>query len=515
MGRRIRWLGLVLVICFALVVVQLANIQFKKASALAHSPDNPVNRAPDYDNQRGRIFAADGTLLAQSVRVAPPGSARYQFERQYPTGALFSHIVGVCNQAVPTIGCVSGTEGYYSQALSLHKQSPQNLSQLLSPPPARTEDLWLTVDPKLQQDAIDALNGLPGANKDGAIVMIRPSDGSIVAMASTPGFDPSPLASPDAKTAIQWYSLYNQPDAEGFKPIYPMATYSTIAPGSTAKVITTAAIYNLDPALATYNFPVAPCLTNIPDTDKQICNDADTAAAAGPCGGTIVQMLPESCDPGYAKLGLLLGGDTLAQQAQLFGFNSRPPLDLGPNDPTHGFITQASQYPTAQQLANGSEPGVPGQAYSAFGQQDVATTALQNAMVAAAIANHGTIMVPHLMWKVTNSQGKVIETYQPTVWKQATSSQAASQVIPLMQGVATKGTAAGVFSASLNVAAKTGTAQVGSPTVTSVADWMIAFAPANNPQIAIAVVVPYQPLDTQGATVAGPIANEMLLDALG
>jgi penicillin-binding protein A len=336
-----------------------------------------------------------------------------------------------------------------------------------------------------------------------------------LAMYSTPTYNPTPLTTTDFSSYLSAFNLYHVPDSEGFAPIYSMATYDAILPGSTAKVVTTSAIYNLDPALATYNFPTTKCLTNIPDTNQEICNDADTASAADACGGTIVQMLPESCDPGYAKLGLLLGADNLAEQASLFGFNTVPPLDL-----PSGYV-QASTYPTAQAMSGGGNPGIPGQAYSAFGQQDVSATALQNALVAAGIANGGSIMVPHLMAKITNAQGKVVETYQPRVWKQAMSANAAAEVTARMQSVANCsagvcGTASGDgFPSSLDVAVKTGTAQVGFPTITSVADWMIGFAPANNPKVAIAVVVPYQPLSTQGASVAGPIVRQMLEDALG
>ncbi len=505
MGRRIRWLGVVLILCFGLVIVQLTNIQFRQASVLATSKDNPVNRAPDFDNARGVIFAANGTLLAESVRIAAKGADTYQFQREYPTGSLFSQIVGTCSP----IYCNTGIEGYYSQQLELHKQSAQTLSQLLSPPPPTTDDITLTVDPALQQLATQELDSLPGPNRDGAIVMLNPKTGAILAMASNPTYDPEPLVSTNFQTEQAAEILDTLKDPEGFAPIDPMASYNTILPGSTAKVITTAAIYNLDPSLATYNFPTTACLTNIPDTNQQICNDADTASAANACGGTIVEMLPASCDPGYAKLGLLLGATNLSEQAQLFGFNSTPPLDL----PT-GYV-QPSIYPTAAALSQGGNPGIPGQAYSAFGQQDVAATALQNALVAAGIANGGAVMVPHFLDKITNAQGQVVQTYQPKVWKQAVTPQAAGEVIPLMQAVATSGTAAGDgFPGSLDVAVKTGTAQVGFPTITSVSDWMIGFAPASNPKVAIAVVVPYQPLSTQGASIAGPIVRTMFERAL-
>jgi peptidoglycan glycosyltransferase len=520
MGRRIRWLGVVLILCFGLVIVQLTNIQFRRASALATSPDNPVNRAPNFDNDRGMIFAADGTPLAQSVRIAPKGADAYQFQRVYPTRSLFSQIVGVCSPD-PVIGCDSGVEGYYSQQLGLHSQSAQTLSQLLSPPAPTTDDITLTVDPALQQLATQELAGLPGPDRDGAIVVLNPKTGAILAMASNPTYDPTPLVSTDYKTAETAQFADSIPDGEGFKPLYPIATYYPIAPGSTAKVLTTAAIYNLDPSLATYNFPTSRCLTNIPDTNQEICNDADTASAADACGGTIIQMLPASCDPGYAKLGLLLGANDLAEQAALFGFNTAPPLDTDPDGGPAGHIVQPSQYPTAQDMSATCDPssplcvGVPGEAYAAFGQQDVEATALQNALVAAGIANGGAVMAPHFLEKIVNAQGQVVETYQPKVWKQAMTPQSAQEVIPLMQSVATSGTAAGDgFPSSLDVAVKTGTAQVGVPTITSVSDWMIGFAPASNPAVAIAVVVPFQPLSTQGASIAGPIVKKMLEAAL-
>ncbi len=507
MGRRIRWLGLVMIICFALVVIQLANIQFRRANALSHSSDNPVNQVPNYNNDRGVILAADGTVLAQSVRIAPSGAKTYQFQRQYPQGALYSQILGTNSPYFRD----TGVEAYYDQQLGLHSHPAQTLSQLLSPSPPTVDNLTLTIDPTLQQTAENALNGLPGPNKDGSIVAIDPSTGAILAMYSTPTYDPTPLVSTSYQTQAQARSLYQQPDGEGFRPLYPLAAYSTLLPGSTAKVITTAAIYNLDPSLAPYNFPPTACLSNIPDTNLQICNDADTAVRANACGGTIVQMLPQSCDPGYAQLGLLLGGDNLAEQAALFGFNQRPPIDL-----PSGFVNP-SIYPTAHDLSPSGTPGVPGQAYSAFGQQNVAATALQMALVAGAVANHGAVMAPHFLNKITDAQGGVVQTYQPRVWKQAMSAEAAAQIVPLMQAVATApgATATGIFPPSLDVAVKTGTAQVGFPNVSSVSDWMIGFAPANTPKVAIAVVVPFQPLNTSGASVAGPIVRAMLQAAAG
>jgi peptidoglycan glycosyltransferase len=210
-------------------------------------------------------------------------------------------------------------------------------------------------------------------------------------------------------------------------------------------------------------------------------------------------MLPESCDPGYGELGIQLGVANLRQQANLFGFNAVPPIDLP------GVI--ASKMPTLPDNAQAD------QAYSAIGQEFPEDTALQNAMVAAGVADGGVVMTPHLMQSIHDSQGNLVSTYTPAPMPRSASPAAAQQVTRLMEGVATQpgATAAGIFPPYLCAAVKTGTAQTG---LGVNHDWMIGFAPANNPQIAVAVVVPYQYIGTDGAQVAGPIMRAVMQAAL-
>jgi peptidoglycan glycosyltransferase len=220
-------------------------------------------------------------------------------------------------------------------------------------------------------------------------------------------------------------------------------------------------------------------------------------------------MLPASCDHGYGQLGLMLGGALLNQQAEAFGYNKVPPLDLP------GVV--ASHYPSVADFGQCATCiGLPGVAYAAIGQEDVTISALQNALVAAGIADGGVVMTPHVMAEIRQSDnGQLVTTYQPKPWLRATSLSTAAQVTVLMQAVATRGTAAGRLTPSLNAAVKTGTAQTGLPNpLTNTDDWMIGFAPANDPKIAVAVAVPYQQNISQGATVAGPIMNCMLTTAL-
>ena len=283
-------------------------------------------------------------------------------------------------------------------------------------------------------------------------------------------------------------------------PGFPLATGDTFPPGSTFKVVTSTAVYNLDPALTNFDFPSAGS-TKLPNSNLPLTNDGGQV-----CGGTMVTMLPESCDPGYGLLGIALGAPILSKQAELFGYNSRPPVDL----PEDWVAT-----PTFPAVSAISPPNQAYLAYSAIGQFDVKASALSNVLVAAGIANHGIVMKPYLVQQVTDNAGATVSTTKPAAWMTAATPQAAASVTSLMESVVTSGTADGVgFSSSLDAAVKTGTAQTGNPQANT-DDWMIGFAPASDPKIAVAVVVPLQPFGGTGAGIAGPIMKAMLNAAAG
>jgi len=493
MGRRIRWLGVIIVACLGLVVAQLVNIQLVKAKQLATSPYNPRVSSQRYDNARGTIYAADGTVLATSVPT-PGGSTSsypYHYVRQYPDGPLFADITGYDS---PLYYGTSGIEEQYDSYLSAQPQSPQTLSQLLfrEQLPLTTDNVTLTVEPSLQQAAWNALTTLPpGAAKDGAVVVLDPKTGAVLAMVSNPTYDPNAMVSTSLSAEQLAYYSYTQRDAEGYIPLRPIATGEIFFPGSTMKVVTSTAAYNLKPSLADFDYPEQACQT-FPDSNKALCDES------GPCGGTMTVMLPESCDPGYGELGVQLGVATLREQAELFGYNSVPGIDLP------GVVAS----PLVSLPANSQAF----QAYTAIGQYGVKATALQNAMVAEGIADAGIVMTPHLMQSINDSQGNLVESYTPKPLPRTASEATAQQVTSLMEGVVTQpgATASGVgFPSWLCAAVKTGTAQT-SPTQQVTEDWMIGFAPANNPQVAVAVVVPDQYIGSDGAEVAGPIMKAVL-----
>lgn len=497
MEKRIRRLGIFMVLCFVALFIQLNNIQVVKAHSLATSSENPAVIQAEQINPRGEILAADGTVLAQSV-PAPPGNF-YKYQRVYPTATagLFVNIVGWDS---PRVGQL-GVEASYNKYLVAHNRTPTSLKDLLTNSTV-TDNVTLTVGTKLQQTVANDITQLPAmappevpvADTQASAVVLDPKTGAVLAMYSTPTYDPNPLVSQDGKTVEAAYQA--DIHAPG-NPVLAKAYEDTNAPGSTFKVVTSSAVYDHDPSVANINYPPTSCLTagSIPGTSVPLCNYNQEQ-----CGGTIQQSLPQSCDTAFAQMGLAVGAESLNSEATAFGFNQVPPLDL-PG-------AAKSNFPPVSELTP------PFLAYSAFGQENVTASALQMAMAAGAIANGGVIMTPHIMAQIRDSQGNLVQTYTPKPWLKATSPSTAAQVQSLMQGVVSNplGTAAGQFPADEAVAAKTGTAQVGSNSQYT-SDWMIAYS-TKNPNVAVAVVAPYQASNATGAAVVGPVTCAILQVAL-
>ena len=504
MERRIRWLGVAMVLCFVALFVQLNNIQIVKAHGLSTSKSNPRVIAAARNNPRGDILSSDGVVLASSV-PATKGVTKYQRVYNPFTAKQFSQMVGYST----IFGTRTGIEAEYNPFLQLHTRPAKTLSDLLTTR-TTTGNVILTVNSGLQLKVAGIVEGINknGSAPQASAVVINVKTGAIEAMYGRPTYDPAGLVSQDPKVVLATYnSLDPKNGVSG--PLVSQAFQHGFIPGSTFKVVTSAAVYDHQPALAKVDYPQSTppatpevgCI-DVPQTPKRLCNYAHEV-----CGGTIQISLPLSCNTAFAQMGMSLK-TSLNTEAEAFGFNKKIPLDL-PN-------VVASLFPTAAQLLNDA----PLQAYSSIGQgtsvsTDVATT-LQMALVAAGIANRGVIMTPHLMQQIRDSEGNLVLTYKPVPWLTATSPLTATAVTSLMQAVVSDpiGTAYGVFPASWNVAAKTGTAEVGTKQNPLTNDWMIAFAPANNPRVAVAVAVPNQAKDSTGAKISGPPTAEILAAAL-
>ena len=502
MERRIRRLGVFMLLCFVALFVQLNVIQVVKASTLANSPHNPRILAIARNDARGDILSADGVVLASSV----PSSGYYKYQRVYNpfTAQLFGQIVGYDS----LIYGKTGVEDQYDSYLESHTTPATTLRQLLTNR-TTTGNVTLTISTTLQSQvaaAVNATNVHGGAPQAGAVVL-NVKTGAVEAMYGNPNFDPRPLVSLNvAEEKYYWTSLDPKSPQS---PLVSRAFGTGFLPGSTFKTVTSAAVYDHQPALSKVDIPATDCI-KLPQSDKKLCNYAGPDGVHEVCGGSLntvagpSAILPQSCDTAFAQLGMDLGGPSLLAEAQAFGFNQAVPIDLP------GAVT--SQFPTLT-----SSPSIldkPTQAYSAFGQQDVVATALQMALVSEGFADRGVIMTPHVMQSIHDTSGTLVTSYSPHPWLTATNPLTAAAVTTLMRGVVTGGTAAQVgFPASWDVAAKTGTAETGYLNQLT-NDWMIAFAPANDPKVAVAVVVPNQPGTATGASTSGPPMKAILGAAL-
>jgi peptidoglycan glycosyltransferase len=261
-------------------------------------------------------------------------------------------------------------------------------------------------------------------------------------------------------------------------------------------MITASAVFDHNPSLATKVYPTATQLA-LPQTNGQFLRNFGGES----CGGALLDLFRVSCNTGFAQIGLDLGGANLAGEANAFGFNQAPPLDLPAA--AKAFFPDAASF-------NQDKPGL---AKSAIGQQNVQSTPLEMALVAAAIANQGVIMKPHVLQDVRDSQGNVVRTYQPSPWIRATSAETAASMTGLMIAVVQSGTGTSAKLPGVQVAGKTGTAQTGLNTVHT---WFVCFAPADRPKIVVAVIVENQPAvnESTGGAIAAPIAKAVLQAAL-
>lgn len=481
MNDRIHRLGIVLGVGFCLLLAALTKIQVVDASKLSNDTRNTRALTAAFSGERGAIQTIDGVLLARSV----PSAGEFKHQREYPEGELFAPVTGYLSF---TFGA-DGAERSFNRELtgSTLPKGDESLRDLFANE-KRTADVTLTINAAVQRAAAVGLAG-----RRGAVVALDPTTGAVLAMVNFPSFDPRPLAAhTQADVRAAWRQLQEDPA----HPLLPRGYRESYAPGSTFKVVTAAAAFDHKPELATKDYPSLREL-DLPRTEKNLPNFGGRS-----CGGTIADLIRVSCNTGFAQVGLDLGGDALNAEARAFGFDERPPFDLP--------AAASSHFPDASEF-NRNEPGL---AFSAIGQQNVTATPLQMALIAAAIANGGIIMKPHVLEHVTDERGVVVRTARPEPWRTATSGATASVIRQMMIDIVRRGTGTRAHIPGVTVGAKTGTAQTIGDNAHA---WMIAFAPSNAPKVAVAVIVESQEGlgDATGGRIAAPIAQRVMRAALG
>ena len=476
MNRQIKGVGLVMMVLFLALFVQVNYLQIFRADYLNKHPANTRAIVRDFSRPRGVIQTSDGAVLARSV----PTNDEFERLRQYPEGDLFSHLTGFFSF---NFGA-DGIERSYNEDLVGRKtEDVKKLSDLLVKK-EHVGDVTLTLSKRVQQVATEQLG-----ERKGAVVALDPTTGAILAMADYPRFDPNPLASHDTKQVKETWDALN---ADPEKPLLPRAYRERYFPGSSFKVVTASTA--LATGVVTTTQPVYPQLSALPlpQASAPLAN-----FAGGTCGGPLPIALQVSCNTAFAQLGMDLGAERLAAGAESFGFRKEPPIDLP--------SPAASAFPEASEL-QGNKPV---QAKSAIGQQDVQATPLQMALVAGAIANGGAIMTPHVLGEVRNTEGEVVRRYEPHPWLQAVPGNVAGTMKDLMVGVVQSGTGTRAQIPNVKVAGKTGTAQTGLDTNHV---WFIGFAPADAPKVAVAVMLENLPTASEatGGALAAPIAKGVM-----
>lgn len=479
MNAQIRRVGIVLMALFVALFAQLNYLQVIRASDYANDPRNTRTAVRDFSNARGQIVAADGVVVARSV---PTGGA-FERLRQYPEGELFAHVTGFFSF---TFGA-SGVERRYNEQLAGRNLGIASLKDVLVDRTV-TGDVFLTVPKGLQQLAREALG-----NKKGAVVALDATSGAVLALWSFPSYDPNALSAHDQKSVQSAWELLNaNPD----RPMTARTYQRTYPPGSTFKVITSAATLERRPELATKDYPRLKTL-DLPTTNRDLPN-----FGGGTCGGMLPDLLRVSCNTGFGQMGIDLGAEALVSEARDFGFDARPPLDL--------TAVREAAIPDVEAF----DRDIPALAQSAIGQRDVRATPLEMALIAAAVTNGGVIMQPHVLNEVHDSDGNVVRRAEPEPWRTATTPDVATQLRDLMINVVERGTGTRARVPGAIVGGKTGTAQTEGDNAHA---WFIGFGEANGKKVAVAVIVESQPgvSEATGGRVAAPIAQRVLKAALG
>lgn len=426
-----------------------------------------------YSAERGPILV-DG----QPVAVSTPSDDQYKFQRVYTQPDVYSAITGyfTLNQGN------TGVEGALNDYLSgtANSQFLDQVNSILTGQTPKGASVTLTIDPAVQQAAWDAF----GANT-GAVVAIRPKTGEILAMVSKTAYDPNLLASHDTSQVISTYETLLADPAD---PLINRAIAGDLYyPGSVFKLVVAAAAIDSGRFTPESEFP-NPGQLQLPQSSTFINN-----AEGGSCGGTptvtLATALRLSCNIPFAQLGAALGEDELEKYSSAFGYGSSFKVPMA---------STPSSYPTGMDQAQ--------LMLSSFGQYEDRVTPLQVAMTSAAIANGGTMMSPTLVKEITAPDLTVIQPFQQIAVGQPISQQSAATLTQLMIANVSSGAASNARISGVEVAGKTGTAQNGDNRPYTL--WFTGFAPASDPEVAVAVVV--ENGKSFGNAVAAPIAKKVI-----
>lgn len=477
MNKPIRRIVIAVLVLFGALIANLTYVQFVEANSLATNPANSRVLLGEYEHPRGNIVA-DQVAIASSTATKD----RLKYLRTYSQGQVFAPVTGFYSLVYGPAGIeraensvLAGTD----DRLALRR-----LSDLFTGRDPKGGNVVLTISRKAQETAYEAM-----AKQTGAVVALDPRTGAILAMVSTPSYNPNLLSSHDPdKIRAAYNRLINAPG----DPLLDKAIAQTYPPGSTFKTVVAAA------ALKAGRTPQtqlqAPTALTLPQTSHQLHNFDGEQCGNGQTD-SMIDALTISCNTAFAKLGMDLGEKAVRQQSEAFGIDD-----------------QSFQMPlTVAGSSIGDIPSAAALALSSIGQQDVRLTPLQAAMIASAIGNKGELMSPYLVKQIQAPDLTVVDTTKPQPKGQAVSPKVAGELTTMMKSVVDNGTGKPAQIPGVSVAGKTGTAD-NAPGKAPHA-WFIGFAPANNPKVAVAVIIEHGGVagnETTGGLAAAPVGKAVM-----
>lgn len=485
MNKPIRTMANFCLVLFLALLLNATYLQYVRADDLNDDERNRRIAIAAFSRDRGAILVGRNPV-AESV----PSNDEFEFQRTYPTPFKYAHLTGYFSYFSQT-----GVEQTQNDVLSgqdsrLFVTRLVDLIQNSAPQGGRVQ---LTINPAAQDAAFDGLRAL-GEGVEGAVVALEPATGRVLAMVSSPTFDPNPLASHDISEVTDTYELLN---ADKAMPLLNRGIQTALPPGSTFKLVTAAAAiesgkYDADSLVpGGREFKLPQSSVRIPNYD------------GGDCGGdriSLTRALAVSCNVSFLSLADELGTEAMLAQAEAFGFNDRYLRDL----PTQGI----SRYPSTL------DP--PQTAMSGIGQSEVAATPLQMAMVVAGIANGGDLNRPYVVEEVQSPDYRTLDKTNRDSLGSAISASTARQLTDMMVATVQSGTATAAQIPGVAVAGKTGTAQ--SSENRPPYAWFVSFAPADDPVVAVAVLVEsssYPRDEIAGGRLGAPIARSVMEAVIG
>jgi len=466
-----------ILLMFLSLFIAASAMQVVNAEGLNNDSRNQRAVYDGYKTQRGAILV-NNKPIAESVKT----SNAYRYLRKY-SGDQYSAITGFYSLFQGR----TGLENVLDSSLRGDNSAAffEQLNALLSGNPVTGASVELTIDEEVQQVAWDALGGMKGA-----VVAIEPSTGRILALVSKSGFDANLLSTHNTADAS---SSYKKLLTDKNSPLINRAIGGNLyAPGSVFKLVVAAVAFESGDYTPQSKLPNPPKYI-LPGTTTAITNSGE-----GKCGGaktvSIATALKLSCNVPFAQLGIELGQDAIAKQAKAFGFGESLSIPLK---------STASVYP---ENLDEAQTGL-----TAFGQFDVRVTPLQMAMVSAAIANGGVEMKPYMVDQIFTSNLTLLEEGKPTELRRSITTSTAERIKQMMITAVASGVSSNAKIPGVKVAGKTGTAENGIKDPYTL--WFTGFAPADNPQIAVAVVIEDgggKGQSGRGNTLAAPIAKKVM-----